>query len=248
MIFLYEYDRIKILNEIFKGEMNMTFDIKQRAKDIMKADLTNMLIGAAVFSVVSIVSSYIDGGVIGSVVSGLISTLASACSACFYFRAFNRGKADIYDTYAILTDSVHFSKVLTLGLAMWVINTLIGIVSAVFAIIPFIGVIIVLIGVLLVTYMLMIVWYLFVANPEYSTEYYLKGSVRYMSNHLLSYIGFAISVAFVPVLIEIVVSMFVGNALAGILCIPFDAYISLAIAGFVSSIIPDAWFNGTEIF
>ncbi len=225
----------------------MTAQIKQRAKDIIKNDLTNMLIGAAIFSVVSIVASYLDGGLIGGVISGLITTLASACSACFYFRAFNRGKADIYDTYAMLTDSVHFSKVLTLGLAMWVINTLIGIASTVLAIIPLIGVIIALIGILLITYMLMIVWYLFVANPGYPTEYYLKGSVRYMGSNLLGYIGFAISVAFVPVLIEIVVSMFFGSALSSILCIPFDAYISLAIAGYVSSIIPDNWFNGTAI-
>ena len=120
--------------------------------------------------------------------------------------------------------------------------------DGIFKDIPVIGAIVVLIGVLLISYLLMIVWYLFVANPEYPTEYYLKGSVKYMGDNLLAYIGFAISVAFVPVLIEMVVSMFVGSAVAGVLCIPFDAYINLAVAGYVSQIIPDAWFNGTEIF
>ena len=226
----------------------MTAAIKQRAKDIIKSDISNLMIGAGAFALASILASYLDGGLIGGIISGLISTLVSACSACFYFRAFNRGKSDIYDTYSLLTDSVHFSKVLTIGLAIWVINTLIGIVSTVLAFVPVIGAIVVLIGVLLISYLLMIVWYLFVANPEYPTEYYLKGSVKYMGDNLLAYIGFAISVAFVPVLIEMVVSMFVGSAVAGVLCIPFDAYINLAVAGYVSQIIPDAWFNGTEIF
>ena len=226
----------------------MTAAIKQRAKDIIKSDISNLMIGAGAFALASILASYLDVGLSGGLIAGLFTTLASAWSACFYFRAFNRGKSDIYDTYSLLTDSVHFSKVLTIGLAIWVINTLIGIVSTVLAFVPVIGAIVVLIGVLLISYLLMIVWYLFVANPEYPTEYYLKGSVKYMGDNLLAYIGFAISLAFVPVLIEMVVSMFVGSAVAGVLCIPFDAYINLAVAGYVSQIIPDAWFNGTEIF
>ena len=64
---------------------------------------------------------------------------------------------------------------------------------------------------------------------------------------LLSFIGFVFIVSFVPALIEGMLAMLVGDAIASVLCIPLDAYVNLAIAGYVSSIIPDAWFSGTEI-
>ncbi len=226
----------------------MTAQIKQRAKDIMKADTTNMLIGAGIFAVVSLLASAISGGLIGDILSGLITTVAAACSARFYFRAYNRGKADINDTFVLLQDSTHMTKIITIMLAMWVINTIVGIAGTVLMFIPLIGIFAFLIIVLAVGFLLMIVWFLFVANPEYPTEYYLKGSSKYMGPEIFSYIGFAISVSIVPVLIEVVVSMFVGSTLAGILCIPFDAYINLAVAGFIANIIPDRWFNGTEVF
>lgn len=226
----------------------MTSAIKQRAKDIVKADMTNILVGAGIFTLVSLLRSAVSGGIVGDMLSGFISSVGGACSACFYFRAYNRGHSDINDTYALLTDSLHMRKIVSIVLAMWIINTLVGIASTVIAFIPLIGVLAILIITLLVGYLLRIVWFLFVANPEYPTEYYLKGSVEYMGSQLLPYIGFAISVSFVPALIEILVSMFVGGTIAGIMCIPFKAYINLAIAGFVTNIIPDEWFNGTKTF
>ena len=225
----------------------MNAEIKQRAKDIVKNDLVNMLIGTAILSAASILASHISGGFIAEAVSSLISAVISAGQACFFFRAYNRGSADINDTYALLKDQLHLSKIITIMLAMWVVNTLIGIASTVLAFIPLLGVIAVIVIVLLVNYLLIIVWYLFVANPEYPTEYYLKGSVRYMSGNMLSYIGFAISVGFLPALIEVLVAGFVGTTLAAVLCIPFDAYIGLAMAGFIANLIPDSWFNGTEV-
>ncbi len=226
----------------------MTANIKQRAKDIVAADIKTMLIGTGIFTVVSLLASTMGDGIIASALSSLITSVAAACSAQFYFRAYNRGKGELSDTYSMLTDSVHMSKILTIILAMWVINTIVTIASTFLAFIPVIGVIALLVIVLAVSYLLMPVWFLFVANPEYPTEYYLKGSVKYMKPKVFSYIGFAFSVAFVPVLIEAMISFFTGETLAGILCIPFEAYINLAVAGFVADIIPDAWFDGTEVF
>lgn len=227
----------------------MTTDIKQRAKDIVKSDLNNMVIGTGIFALISILASAMGDGIIASAVSGLISSVAAACSACFYFRAFNRGKSDLYDTYALLTDSTHMTKIISIILAMWLVNTLFGIAATFIAFIPFIGALAVFVLILLVGYLLAIVWYLFVANPDYPTDYYLKGSVKYMGagGTLLSFIGFVFIVSFVPALIEGLLAMLVGGAIASVLCIPLDAYVNLAIAGYVSSIIPDAWFNGTEI-
>lgn len=226
----------------------MTADIKQRAKDIVTSDIKTMLIGTGIFTIISRLSSTMGDSIISSAISALITSVAAACSARFYFRAYNRGKGDLQDIYSMLTDSAHLSKIMTIMLAMWVINTLVTIASTFLAFIPVIGVVALLVIVLAVGYLLMLVWYLFVANPEYPTEYYLKGSSKYMVPEILSYIGFAISVSFVPVLIEMVVSIFLGETLASILCIPLEAYINLAIAGFVSGIIPDSWFDGTEVF
>ncbi len=226
----------------------MNAQIKQRAKDIVKSDMTNILIGTAIFAVASLVASALTGNIIGNALAGLINAVAGACSACFYFRAYNRGNADITDTFALLKDNMHLAKILTIMLAMWLVNTLISIVGSVIVIIPIVGAVVYLVTVMLIGYMLRIVWYLFVANPEYPTEYYLKGSVRYMSNMLAEFFIFSFSVTLGPALIEFLLTMFLGDTIAGILCIPFDAYISLAIAGFVTSIIPDEWYSGTAVF
>lgn len=227
----------------------MTVNIKQRAKDIVKNDINTMLIGTGIFALISILASAIGSGIIASVVSSLITSVAAACSAQFYFRAYNRGQGDLTDTYSMLTDSAHMSKTISIILAMWLINTLIGIASVPLALIPIVGAIAVFVIILLAGFLLAIVWYLFVANPEYPTEYYLKGSVKYMGSGAtwLSFIGFVIVVSFVPGIINGLLAMFVGDAIASVLCIPLDAYVNLAIAGYVSSIIPDAWFNGTEV-
>lgn len=225
--------------------MIMNAQIKQRAKDIMKADMTNMLIGAAIFAAVSLVSSALTGGLVGNAVAGLINAVAGACAARFYFRAYNRGKADVNDIFALLKDSANLSKVLTIMVAIWLVNIIIEIICGILVFIPLLGAIAVLVIGLLASLLLRIVWHLFVANPQYPTEYYLKGSSSYMGGQLVAYIVFSFSVAFVPALIEILVSIFVGGTIANILCIPFDAYISLATSGFVATIIPDEWYNGT---
>ena len=223
-------------------------NIKQRAKDIMKTDLVNMLIGSGIFAVVNMLAAILNTNYLGSVISGLLTTLASACAACFYFRAYNRGRGDVYDTYALFTDSVHFSKATALMFAMWIVNTLISMLTTVLAVIPLVGVIASLIITIVVTFLLRIVWYLFFANPQYPTGHYLKGSAEYMGGNFVNLLVFSFSVSFVPALIEIAVSMFVGGRIADILCLPLDAYVNLAMAGFFAQLIPDRWYNGTAMF
>ena len=226
----------------------MIADIKPRAKEIMKADGLNLTIGAGIFVLIDVLAAQIGGGIISDALSGLITSVCAACSACFFFRAYNRGKADINDVYSLLTDSVHMPKMLTIILAMWLIHFILGICSTFMAFIPVLGLIAVLVITLIVSFALLVVWYLFVANPDYPTEYYLKGSMKYMKGNYFMYFGFVISVIFVPALIEGAVALVLGNTIASVLCIPFEAYINLCIAGFFSYIIPDHWFNGTEVF
>lgn len=219
----------------------MNTQIKQRAKDIMKNDLITMLIGAGIFTLASNAASVINTSTIGSFFAGLISTLVSACSACFYYRAFLRGRGNTYDTYALLTDSVNMSKAINIGFVMWILNTLISMLSTVLMVIPLVGAIAALLIVSLVSYMLRIVWYLFIANPRHQPVDYLKYSAEYMSGNIIEFIIFSISVTFVPMLINTVLSTFIGSQFANIICLPLDAYVNLAMAGYFAKLIPNNW-------
>ena len=219
----------------------MNKQIKQRAKDILKNDLVTILIGAGIFALASTVASIVNTNTIGSIISGLISTLVSACSACFYYRAFLRGRGDTYDTYALLTDSVNLSKAINIGFTMWILNTLISMLSTVLLVIPLVGAIAALLIVTLISYMLRIVWYLFIVNPRYQPVDYLKYSAEYMSGNIIEFIIFSISVTFIPVILESLLAFFIGSQFANIICLPLDAYVSLAMAGYFAHLIPSNW-------
>ena len=184
----------------------------------------------------------------GSIFAGFISALSSACAACFFFRAFNRGRGDVYDTYALLTDSRNLAKASTIMVALWIVETLTGLLANVLAVIPLLGTIAAMVIVIMVPYLLMIVWYLFVANPQYPTSYYLKASAKYLRGYFMIYIGFTLGVNFLPYLIQVLLSVFIGSTFSSILCMPLRAYVNLAMAGFFSSLIPSRWFAGVEKF
>ena len=226
----------------------MNINIKQRAKDIMKADMVTMLMGAGIFAIVNMLVTFLNTNQVGSIFAGFISAISSACAACFFFRAFNRGRGDVYDTYALLTDSVNLAKASTIMVAVWIVETLTGLLTNVLVMIPLLGTIAAMVIIIMVPYLLMIVWYLFVANPQYPVDYYLKASVKYMSGKFLMYIGFAIALGFVPWLIELALATFLGSAIASVLCLPLEAYISLAMAGYFTQLIPSSWYAGTERF
>lgn len=219
--------------------------IKQRAKEIVQNDMPTMLIGTGFFVLISYLTSYITGDIVANVIHGFVATLITACSACFYFRAYNRGHGDLKDIYFILTDKDNYAKIASLMLAMWVINTLVNIASGFAAFIPLIGLVCILIATLIVHYLLRMVWFLFVANTQYPTEYYFKGSSKYMGSQIVAFFVFTISVMFVPAIIEGLLGTVINSSVAEFLCIPLDAYIDLALAGFLSSIIPNEWFDGT---
>ena len=219
----------------------MNKQIKQRAKDIMKNDLITMLIGTGIFTLASTAVSAVNTNTIGSVIAGLVSTLVSACSACFYYRAFLRGRGDTYDTYALLTDSVNLSKAINIGFIMWILNTLISMLSTFLLVIPLVGAIVAFLIITLISYMLRVVWYLFIVNPRYQPGDYLKYSAEYMSGNIIEFIIFSISVTFVPIMIEAILAAFIGSQFANIICLPLDAYVSLAMAGYFTQLIPSNW-------
>ena len=117
----------------------MNINIKQRAKDIMKADMVTMLMGAGIFAIVNMLVTFLNTNQVGSIFAGFISAISSACAACFFFRAFNRGRGDVYDTYALLTDSVNLAKASTIMVAVWIVETLTGLLTNVLVMIPLLG-------------------------------------------------------------------------------------------------------------
>lgn len=241
------------VKSIFHKENTMDINIKQRAKDILKNDMITILSGAGIIGLMNILAESIGTDQIGMIIAGFITALASACAACFYFRAFHRGAGDVFDTYALLTDKNVFSKVTTIMMAMWIVNIVAELLMKAVLIVPIIGKAIVLLMMVVVRYVILpyllsIVWYLFVANPQYPTAYYLKASAKYLRGYFMIYIGFTVSVNFLPYLIQVLLSMFIGSTFASILCMPLRAYVNLAMAGFFSSLIPNRWFAGVERF
>ncbi len=219
----------------------MNANIKKRAKDIMKNDLVTMLIGAGIFTLVNTLASAVNTNSIGSIITGLVTTITSACAACFYYRAFIRGRGDTYDTYALLTDSVNLSKAINIGFIMWIVNTIISMLVTALTLIPLIGAIAAIVIMAVVSYLLRIVWYLFVVNPRYQPVDYLKYSAEYMKGHFIELLVFSISVTLVPALLEGMLTIFVGYQIAGIICLPLEAYVSLAMAGYFAQLIPSNW-------
>ena len=223
----------------------MDKQIKQRAKDIVQSDLPTMLIATSIFTLVSYGASCITGNIVASIVSAFITAVVTACSACFYFRAYNRGHGDVKDIYRILTDKDNIAKIASIMLTMWIIHTLLGVAALFAAVIPLVGLIVILVATVMVFYLLRMVWFLFIANPQYSVDYYFKGSCTYMGHVIISFFVFTVSVSIVPAIIELLITTLAGATIANLVCIPLNAYVDLALAGYLSSIIPNEWFDGT---
>lgn len=215
----------------------MNASIRKRAKDIMKKDIMTMLTGAGIFALINILAIFINTSSVGSIFAGLVTTIAAACSACFYYRAFIRGRGDTYDTYALLTDNFNLSKAINIGFIMWIVEIIVSLLTDLLSVIPLAALIITAV----VSYLLRIVWYLFVINPRYQPVDYLKYSAEYMRGHFIEFLIFSLSVAFIPVAIETALSFFVGYYIADIICLPLQAYVNLAMAGYFAHLIPSNW-------
>ena len=120
---------------------------------------------------------------------------------------------------------------------MWIVETIVSLLSDILSVIPLAALIITAV----VSYLLRIVWYLFVINPRYQPVDYLKYSAEYMRGHFMEFLVFSLSVAFIPVAIETALSFIVGIYIANIICLPLEAYVSLAMAGYFAHLIPSNW-------
>ena len=223
----------------------MNKQIRERAKSIFWADYKNLLIAGLIYSLMSIILSLVKtNNIIATSAMSLLSTFVSASSAYFYFNTYIKEKSDFQDMYIIFTDGKNFSKLMSIVITLWLIYSLILIIVAIIAFIPFMAIFSI-IFMLVISFLLVYVWYLYAANPSYPTSWYFKASAKYIG---FNYIGFTFSLVIFPAIIQALLTLILPNILVQIIMFPVNVYISIAIAGFVATTIPDDWYNGTANF
>lgn len=226
----------------------MNKQIKQQAKDILKADYITILIASTILTAINALASYINTNFSASIVSGLLTTAATACFALFYFKAFNRGKGQLSDIFSPLTDKTNLPKFLIIFVIMYLIDTAIAKLTLMLDAIPIAGVAISLVLVFFVTFMLRIVWFLFAANPQRPVSHYFKGSAEYMSSNIIEILVFNFTITFFPAFIVSLTGVFAGELVETIVSIPINAYVNLALAGLYAHIIPNQWHDSADEF
>ena len=223
----------------------MISKIVNKSIDIIKAGFATVMIAGAIYSVGEVLIGNMSMGIL-AVFTGIIGTLLTVSSACFFFRAYNRGSADLTDTYILFTYPEVFRKMLSVFFA--IIGLLGDVVVRLLAFVPMINVIVAIV-VIAIQFLLSLAVYLFVANQNYPTDYYLKASARYLGSNRLGYIGFIILIGIVPAIIQALISGILGELIGSIVAIPLRAFVDLCVAGYVAEkIIPSEWYAGYAQF
>jgi hypothetical protein len=221
-------------------------DLMRKSFNILKANIAVFLIAQAIYAVLNLA---VDGGSRGffSLFRKLIGAAVTMSTCCFYFRSFNRESADLSDMYVLFTYKGEISKMARVFLALWLIDGLSYLITRLFIIVPFVNFIIGLAFAILKMFLGVCV-FLFVANPDYPTSYYLKGSVKYIKDNLGEYLLFSIFIALINGLRGFLAAVILGR-LSFILMIPVLAFTNLCEAGHVAEkIIPAQWYAGNAIF
>jgi len=76
-------------------------------------------------------------------------------------------------------------------------------------------------------------WYIYIVKPELKTGEILKKSAVYMSRHWGEELWFSITITFIPAIITAIMIDIIDPSVLSLLLVPVQAYISLAITGFV---------------
>ena len=244
----------------------MNAQIRQRAKQILENNLGTFLIAGFIFACITYIANrfgnnsgytYTSGSLVaaagkigngvGTIIRGTITAFVSAAQACFYFRAFNRGRPELGDIIHPVSGNETSSAFFRILLSYWIIFIGMVVLTALsIFLIWFLAPVLLALGVIILN----LVWYLFAANPYYPTRYYFKAVFRYLGNHIFGYIFFMIGtvllpalgiglVALIPILGALLV--FIGSAILSV-------YAGLAGAGYINAMIPDEWFSGTATF
>ena len=223
-----------------------------RAKEVFN---TSKMTFIAVIVITSLISSLVNeiagrtGFFLLYILAALVEGVVAACSSCFFFRAVNRGTPDTRDLTDILNMKEHYSTIAAIALVNLAILAVPDLLGRLFPDMLLMNFAISL-GSFFLSVVFSAVWFLFIANPHYNTAVYFHASLKYIGSHFWGYIGFEFYHIMIILLVGILAVIL--NIVGVLFFIPFIImyipYLTLAVAAYVSQLIPDEWYMGTAQF
>lgn len=189
-----------------------------------------------------------------SALFSLLYTVADTGLCCFYFRAFNRGKPKIADIFAIFTENSSLTGLVSIIAIQYTLTMILQL--AVNAITP-LGSFMVLASAavsIIAGSLIRMLPFLYIANPTYPTAFYLKGLSKYLLPEVVRYVifvfltGVPLGILLVIVMVFLIFLPIIGPLTMIFLLLMFRTFLSMSIAGFIASIIPDEWYSGARNF
>lgn len=229
---------------------------KAQAKQIYFANVKTFLLFSAAITITNAVVDVIPGPS-GSMISSFVSSVLNALKCYFFFRAIHSGTPDIKGSLKYFFQRQNFLKVLNIGIVLILMSflpLLIGLFfpsPAIIYILFFVSVVI--------NFYFSLVYYLYAANSDQPVSAYFKASFAFIKGHVIDFIVISLAVSILPAILCMAASFgistlfFQGNIavydfMAQVFMIPFNPYIALTVAAFVSSLIPEGWFSGEITF
>ncbi|MBR4035289.1 MAG: hypothetical protein IKJ05_00985 [Oscillospiraceae bacterium] len=217
-------------------------EIRSRAMEIYKASFMPLLILSAINAVTDIIGNKSDSVVL-AVILGLISIFINIGGYYILMRGWIEGQMDLNHLFVPFRSPVYSRKILPIILMETLIIFTAG-APLIFLLIKSINdpfalymngalLIILLILLVVVAVAISLVWYIFILEPELKVTEMFRRSCVYMSRHWLGEFIFNISIMIVPVIITMLLQNLIGENALKILLIPVEAYISVAVIGYV---------------
>ena len=188
-----------------------------------------------------------------SAVLSLIYTVVGMGISCFYFRAYNRGKAKAADVFFLFTEKSDKAKLLII-LIQYTLSSVVRIAADRIALMGLLMLFAAAVVSVLSGSLIQMLPFLYIANPTYPTAFYFSALSRYLLPEVMRYIFFVLDTGIPRGILLSIASVFpaflpvIGLLTVIFLLLAFRAYIGTACAGFISSVMPDEWYDGTRKF
>ena len=189
-----------------------------------------------------------------SALFSLLYTVANTGLCCFYFRAFNRGKPKIADIFAIFTENSSLAGLVSIVAIQYALTMILQLaVSAMAPMGSFMVLASTAVSVIAGSLIRMLP-FLYISNPDYPTALYLKGLSKYLLPEVVRYVifvfltGVPLGLLLGIVMVFLIFLPIIGPLTMIFLLLMFRVFLSMSIAGFIASIIPDEWYAGARNF
>ncbi len=217
-------------------------EIRSRAWQIYKSNLI-LLIGATfIITLLSVGGDKLDNSVL-SLIMTVITTVLQVGIYYINFRAWVDGSAKWNQLNVPLTQPAYRKRLLPVLLVQNGVVLLSAVPLFRFILLnmddPFFfmmnGVMILLLflPIIVAAIAVGLMWYIYIVQPELKTGEILKKSAVYMARHWGEELWFSITVSFIPAIITAIMVGKIDQSVLSLLLVPIQAYISLAMTGFV---------------